>query len=180
MDFKIANPKHQQFEDLPQNYHYYSDNRPSKSEQLKIFGNNLKRLRVQSGITKKAVSEAVDIIPQQYYRYEDGVSEPGVILATKLAKFYNVDVQDLFEGLDDKQMRISRVLRRLNEFGVKAKLRSDRIILTNIIGLRQVPLSLEDMEDLIDISLSNIKLSINNSFTTELTKNILLKMTPKK
>ena len=156
----------------------YNDNL-SKAEQLKIFGNNLKRLREQSGITKKAVSDAVGIVPQQYYRYEDGASEPGVILATKLAKFYDVDVQNLFEGLDDRQMRASRVLRRLNKFGIKAKVSRDGKILVNITGSKQEIVSVEEMEGLIEESLVNIKPALKQSFESELVKNFLLSIASK-
>ena len=151
----------------------------SKEEKLKIFGNNLRKLREHAGLTKKAVSSAVGIIPQQYYRYEDGISEPGVIMASKLASLYGVDVQDLFVGIDDKKERISRAVRELNELGIKAEMNLAGEVSAEIIGPQPVHIPIDDIEKLIEISLNNIKPSIQTNFASELAKNFLLHLSQK-
>ncbi len=97
----------------------------SKEEKLKVFGCNLKRLRENASMTKSAVAAYLEIIPQQYYRYEDGTSEPGVILATKLASLYGVDVHDLFDGFNDIQERNLKIIRQLSDYGISAMASTD-------------------------------------------------------
>lgn len=72
----------------------------NKEEKLKLFASNLKRLREQAAMTKRAVATAAGIIPQQYYRYEDGTSEPGIVMAAKLAAVFSASVQELFAVVD--------------------------------------------------------------------------------
>lgn len=144
----------------------------SKEEKLKIFGSNLKRLREQASMTKSAVAKAVGIIPQQYYRYEDGASEPGVIMAMKLSSLYGVSVQDLFEGMDDKKERILRTVRELNEFGVKAEpTRSGEIAIHIIRGLpAYLPVDLA--EALIQETVNDIEPAVKNNFANAIEKNL--------
>ena len=148
--------------------------RLTKSEKMKIFGTNLKKLREKSGLTKKAVSEALGIIPQQYYRYEEGISEPGVLLASKLAYIFGVDVQDFLIGIDDKKERLGKLVRQLNEFGVKATINAaGEISIENMIWNQTAHIPIDLMEELIEACLEDIEPNIKNDFKLALQKNFL-------
>ena len=145
-----------------------------KFNKMIIFGKNLKKLREKSGMTKKAVSEALGIIPQQYYRYEQGISEPGVLLASKLAYIFGVDVQDLLIGIDDKKERSGKLVRQLNEFGVKATINaSGEISIENMIWNQTAHIPIDLMEELIEACLEDIEPNIKNDFKLALQKNFL-------
>lgn len=145
----------------------------TKDEKLKIFGSNLKRLREQASMTKKVAATALGILPQQYYRYEDGVSEPGVIMAMALAALYGVDVEELFKGLDDNKERLLNAVRKLNGFGIKAEPSISGEVAAEIFGAQPVYIPLDVIECLIDDTIEDIKPSVQNNFINALQKNML-------
>lgn len=72
----------------------------NKEENLKQFANNLKRLRERVSLSQKAVAAVAGITPPQYHKYEHGRSEPGIVMAAKLAAVFGVSVQELFAAVD--------------------------------------------------------------------------------
>lgn len=152
----------------------------SKEEKLKAFGKNLEKYRLQKGLSKNKISAMAGIIPQTYYRYANGTQEPGVVIAAKLADIYGVDVQDLFEGMDSKRLRIKKAVRDLNDFGIKAEPSLSGQVAVTVNSEQPYYLPVDIVEKLIQETINNIKPTIDTVFLSEFTKNFLLYMSPKK
>jgi len=63
---------------------------------LKELKNNLKEIRVASGLSQEALAESVGVTRQTIISIEKGVYQPSVGLAVKLAKKLNKSVESLF------------------------------------------------------------------------------------
>lgn len=55
----------------------------------------LKEIRMQKGLSQKAVSEKLECAPTVYSRYETGDREPSIDMLLKLAAFFGVTVDYL-------------------------------------------------------------------------------------
>ncbi|MGO4888025.1 helix-turn-helix domain-containing protein [Anaerobacillus sp. MEB173] len=60
-----------------------------------MFSEILKSLRMERNLTKKAISDYLEITPQAYGHYENGKREPDFKTLIKLADFFNVPVDFL-------------------------------------------------------------------------------------
>lgn len=58
---------------------------------------NLKALRRQYGYTQQYVAEQLGITPQSYHAYEAGITIPTLPNFIKLARLYDVSLDDLLE-----------------------------------------------------------------------------------
>ena len=58
---------------------------------------NLKALRRQYGYTQQFVAEQLGITPQSYHAYEAGITIPTLPNFIKLARLYDVSLDDLLE-----------------------------------------------------------------------------------
>ena len=58
--------------------------------------NNIKELRSQKNLTRKDLADAVDVSRQMISYIENGDKKPNLILAMKLAEFFEVPVSKLF------------------------------------------------------------------------------------
>lgn len=65
--------------------------------ELQNLSKNLINLRKQKGLTQQEVSAKLNITYQSYQAYELGSSAPSLINFIKLAKFFNVSCDSLFE-----------------------------------------------------------------------------------
>lgn len=66
-------------------------------KELYSLGKNLKALRLQYGYTQKQVAEKIGVTCQSYQAYEWGVTVPTLQNFIKLAKLYDVSLDDLIE-----------------------------------------------------------------------------------
>ena len=66
-------------------------------EELNNLQKNLKDLRKQFGYTQKYVAEQIGITYQSYQHYEWGLSVPTLQNFIKLAKLYDVSLDELLE-----------------------------------------------------------------------------------
>lgn len=57
--------------------------------------NRMKELREAKGLSKSAVAEAVGIAASAILKYEDGITQPSVYAAWKLAKLYGVTIEEM-------------------------------------------------------------------------------------
>ncbi len=64
---------------------------------LQNFAKNLKAERLSRNLTQKQVSIMLDIKPQSYQAYENGVSMPNVVNLLKLAVIFDLSIDELFE-----------------------------------------------------------------------------------
>lgn len=78
--------------------------------ELKI-GNRIKSLRTERGITQEALAEYIGISYQAISKWETGTTMPDISLLPKLAAFFGVRIDDLFEiNREDELERINRIL----------------------------------------------------------------------
>lgn len=73
-------------------------NKVEREILLKQVGSNLKKWRSIRGFSRKEVADSAGIIPQQYYGYEKGSTEPGVVTAYKMANVLGISLQDMLIG----------------------------------------------------------------------------------
>ncbi|WP_394405363.1 helix-turn-helix domain-containing protein [Streptococcus sp. 20-1249] len=60
-----------------------------------MFIKNLKRLRLEKGLTQKQVAQAIKTSQQCYMRWETGKTSPTLNTLEKLAQFFGVTVSEL-------------------------------------------------------------------------------------
>ena len=58
--------------------------------------NQLKFLRATNGLQQKDVARAIGITTSYYGMIEVGTRKPSLVIALKLAKFFNIPVEDIF------------------------------------------------------------------------------------
>ena len=66
--------------------------------------NRLEELRKQRGIKQEELAEALDVSRQTIGSLENGRYNPSIILAIKIARFFEMTVEDIFiyEGDDNE------------------------------------------------------------------------------
>ena len=62
------------------------------------FADNLRVLRLEKGFTQKELAELVEIDQAAIARYELGKYKPKFEIATKLARIFDVTVEELYSG----------------------------------------------------------------------------------
>ena len=65
---------------------------------LKQFGNNLRELRIQKGLTQEDLAFEAELDLTQIGRIERGVTNTSISIAYKLAKALKVNAMQLFEN----------------------------------------------------------------------------------
>jgi len=58
----------------------------------------LKKIRIKNGFTQQQIADMVGIDRTAYVRIENGIREPKVALAIKLAEYFHTTVEDLFSN----------------------------------------------------------------------------------
>lgn len=66
-----------------------------------MFGENLRKARMQCGLTQENVARTLDVTLRAYQNYESGKREPNFDTVVKLARLYGVSTDFLF-GLDEE------------------------------------------------------------------------------
>jgi len=67
-----------------------------ESDELKRFGENLRRIRNEKNITMQQLANQAEIELSQIYRIESGKINPKLTTLLKIAKGLNVPAADLF------------------------------------------------------------------------------------
>ena len=76
-----------------------------------FLGHQIKKLRLERGITQEALAEYVGISYQAVSKWETGTTLPDITLLPKLAAFFGVRIDDLFSvNYDDELERIDHIL----------------------------------------------------------------------
>lgn len=82
-----------------------------KSERnLKMLKDNIKKARLDAGLTQKEVAEKLGVAQAQYARWENGGRNPKDETVEKLAKIFNTSFETL-KGRDDGLEEIVSLLR---------------------------------------------------------------------
>ena len=63
----------------------------------KKLSNNLEKLRMSAGITQQELSESAGVSRVSINAIENGVYVPSTVLALKIAKTLNCNVEDVFQ-----------------------------------------------------------------------------------
>lgn len=61
-----------------------------------LLKNSIKVERAKKNITQQQLAEEVNSTRQSIHYFESGKSEPTVSLAMKIARFFGIDINDLF------------------------------------------------------------------------------------
>ncbi len=92
-------------------------------EEIKIaFGSSLRELRECLNMTQKDLAEAVDVPRQSLSVYERGETAPTIIQAYKIAKFFNLCIDDFIIYGAGKQEKLlgeefSSIVDKYNSLG---------------------------------------------------------------
>jgi len=88
--------------------------RAQKNLFMGVFGDNIRDIRVQKGLSQQQVAEHIGTSLTQVRRWEAGQTAPSIDNAALLARFYNVSLDRLcgfhappaidLEGLDEAQI----------------------------------------------------------------------------
>ena len=64
----------------------------------KVFCNSLKQIRKMAGMTQKFVATKLDVVESCYANWEQGRTEPGIDMLRKLARIFDVTLDELING----------------------------------------------------------------------------------
>ncbi len=70
-----------------------------------ILNERLKKLRLQNGVTQKAIAEGIGVTSVSVQRFEYGTARPKLDTVIKLADFFNVST-DYLLGRSDNPARL--------------------------------------------------------------------------
>lgn len=64
--------------------------------------NNLEKIRKENGITQEELAKALEVSRQTVGSLENGRYNPSIILAFKIARFFNLSIEEIFIYEEDK------------------------------------------------------------------------------
>lgn len=64
---------------------------------MKNFGEKIKELRKENGLTQKQLAEAIDSAQSSVYYWESNKQEPNISALKKLCQFFNVSADYLLD-----------------------------------------------------------------------------------
>lgn len=67
-----------------------------------MLGENLKKLRLQRGVTQKAFAEALNVSSSAVSKWESGQNEPDMETMLKIARYYSISLEALLDGVQEK------------------------------------------------------------------------------
>lgn len=65
--------------------------------------NRLEELRTQHGLTQQELADRVDVSRQTIISLESGRYNPSILLAFRLARFFNLRIEDIFLYSDENE-----------------------------------------------------------------------------
>lgn len=65
------------------------------------FGKNLNFYRLQQGLTQKEMASKLNMVREQYGRYERGITELDYAKIISVCQILNITPNDLFEGCNN-------------------------------------------------------------------------------
>ena len=71
---------------------------------LKQFGENLKKLRVERGVSQEDMAKKIKVHANHLSRYERGLSAPSIEVVEKMAKLFDVSIDELVFGAVSERM----------------------------------------------------------------------------
>jgi len=93
-----------------------SANEEIRKTALAIFARRLKNLRDQHGLSTRALGEIVGTSNATISRYETGKRDPDMVIAQKLASYFNVSVEYLCgEDIDTRTEHLIEMYSKLSD-----------------------------------------------------------------
>jgi transcriptional regulator with XRE-family HTH domain len=71
-------------------------------DPLDVFAANLKRIRLQRGLSQERLAHTADLNMTHVAKIERSEREPGVRTVSKLTKALGISTAELFEGIDGR------------------------------------------------------------------------------
>lgn len=65
--------------------------------------NRLEQIRREKGITQEELADALEVSRQTVGSLENGRYNPSIILAYKIAKYFNLTIEEIFIYKEDKK-----------------------------------------------------------------------------
>ena len=76
---------------------FYPVIKKDKSEILKLFGKNLRRVRESKGFTQEQLANELGLEISQISRIERGVINTSIYTLYEISTFFDIDVNELFD-----------------------------------------------------------------------------------
>lgn len=73
---------------------------PVVDDPLPLVAANLRRLRLEQGLTQDALAQGASMDPAEVRRLESGQRDPGVRVLMRLAHGLGVSITEIFDGVD--------------------------------------------------------------------------------
>lgn len=70
--------------------------------------NNLEKMRKERGLKQEDLADILEVSRQTICSLENGRYNPSIILAFKIAKFFDTYIEDIFIYEDDKEWKIKK------------------------------------------------------------------------
>lgn len=80
---------------------------------MRIFGINLRRIRISKSLTQSGLADLIDVTPPTVSLYESGKQWPGIDKVEKLAKVLGIDDSELF--VDDALITTETAMRVISK-----------------------------------------------------------------
>lgn len=78
------------------------------------LGNNIRRCRFnRNEISQEALAEAISVTRQTIHSIEKGKYIPSALLAFKIAKFFEINVEEVFYLIDDENIETESLLTKI-------------------------------------------------------------------
>lgn len=61
-----------------------------------MMRDNLKKIRKNHGLSVEEIASELNISKSFYYKIESGIRNPTIFLAKRIAKFFRVEIEELF------------------------------------------------------------------------------------
>lgn len=65
---------------------------------IQSIGNRISQLRKEKGITQEEIADKLGVTPQAVSKWENDISYPDILLLPKIAKMFDVTVDELLSG----------------------------------------------------------------------------------
>lgn len=97
-------------------------------ETRNLFGQTLKELRLESGLTQTQLASAIGVVQGTIYFWENSINEPTASYIVKLAEFFGVSCDTLL-GIDSsmsaerEKLEVLRLYNKLNKSQKKLALK---------------------------------------------------------
>jgi len=74
----------------------------TKEERMKLFGNNIKKFRLEMKKSQQEVADAIGMSAATLSRYENGIIDPGLKTAKKLSDYFGISLEDMITSKKNK------------------------------------------------------------------------------